>query len=154
MERHFTATAYIIHEERVLLLLHPKLKKWLPPGGHIEENESPPEAARREVEEETGLEIAFIQDEHFWTDRWNAKSFERPYLCLQEHVPAHNKTPAHQHLDLIYLAKPVGNIEPTSPDPIRWFTLEEVEALETDVEIFGETKELLRSLLDVKAVHG
>ncbi|MBF5058780.1 NUDIX hydrolase [Candidatus Neptunochlamydia vexilliferae] len=149
-KRHFTATTYILHEEKVLLLFHPKLKKWLPPGGHIEENESPPEAARREVREETGLEITFIQDENIWIDRWNAKSFERPYMCLQEHVPSHKETPAHEHFDLIYLAQPAGLPEPHGPDPIRWFTLEEVEALESDVEIFGETKEVIQLLLGVE----
>lgn len=154
MERHFTATTYIIHEEEVLLLFHPKLQKWLPPGGHIEPNETPPDAARREVREETGLEIAFIEDENIWVKRWNAQSFERPYLCLKEYVPPHKEKPAHEHLDLIYLAKPVGNPLPTSPDPIKWFTLEEVEALEGDVEIFEETKEIVRSLLKKEVPHG
>ena len=53
MERHFTTTVYLLHEEKVLLLFHPKPKKWLPPGGHIEMDESPPIAARRKVMEET-----------------------------------------------------------------------------------------------------
>jgi 8-oxo-dGTP pyrophosphatase MutT (NUDIX family) len=51
MERHFTTSVYILHEGKVLLLFHPKLQKWLPPGGHIEKDESPPEAAKREVME-------------------------------------------------------------------------------------------------------
>jgi len=67
--------------------MHPKLKKWLPPGGHVEENESPPEAATREVKEETGLEITFIKQENIWIEKWNAKSFERPFLCLTEEIP-------------------------------------------------------------------
>lgn len=147
MERHFTTTVYLLHENRVLLLFHPKLKKWLPPGGHIEENESPPAAAQREVKEETGLEFIFIQEEHIWINRWNAKSFERPYLCLMEEIPEHKGVPAHQHMDLIYTGVPVGSIEPISEDPCRWFTLEEIEGLEGDVEIFEETKEVIRTLL-------
>ncbi|MCB1110842.1 MAG: NUDIX domain-containing protein [Chlamydiia bacterium] len=147
MERHFTTSVYIIHEQQVLLLLHPKLKKWLPPGGHIEANESPPEAARREVKEETGLEIAWIKQENIWIQRWNAVSFERPYLCLIEEIPEYKNTPAHQHLDFIYLAEPVGDPTPLSCDPIRYFSLSEVDALESDVDIFAETQEVIHSFL-------
>ena len=147
MERHFTTSVYIIFEKKVLLLFHPKLKKWLPPGGHIEKNESPLDAARREVLEETGLEITFIKQENIWVDRWNAKSFERPYMCMVEEIPMHKNVPAHQHLDFIYLAEPYGSPSPVSDDPIRYFTLDEVEKLEGDAEIFIETQETIRNLL-------
>ena len=40
---------------------HIKANIWLPPGGHIEENESPDEAMRREFQEELGIEL--IQEE-------------------------------------------------------------------------------------------
>lgn len=147
MDRHFTTSVYILHEEKVLLLLHPKLKKWLPPGGHIEKNETPPEAARREVLEETGLEIAFISQENIWVNHWNASSFERPYMCLLEEIPPHKETSAHQHMDFIYLAHPTGNPTPSGEDPQRYFTLQEVEKLKSDVEIFAETQEVIASLL-------
>ncbi len=152
MERHFTTTVYLLWESKVLLLFHPKLKKWLPPGGHIEANESPPSAARREVMEETGLEFTFIQDENIYIDRWNAKSFERPYMCLMEEIPEHKGHPAHQHMDFIYLGRPLGKTTPISDDPIRWFTLEEVEGLKSDEEIFVETQEVIRTLLPVEVL--
>ena len=53
--RHFTATGFVVHEGATLLHWHPKVKMWLPPGGHIEPNEDPVEAALREIEEETGV---------------------------------------------------------------------------------------------------
>ncbi len=142
LEKHFTATAYIIHEAKVLLIPHPKLGKWLPPGGHVELNETPPECACREALEETGLEIEIIPQENIWVDEWNAKSFERPYLCLLENIPAHGAKPAHQHMDFIYLAKPTGG---SLSHDAKWFSLEEVETL-TDDEMFGETKKTLRHL--------
>lgn len=154
MERHFTTSVYLLHEEKVLLLFHPKLKKWLPPGGHVEKDETPPEAARREVKEETDLDITFIQQENVWIEKWNAKSFERPWMCLLEEIPPHKETPAHQHIDMIYLAKPVGKTTPISPDPIRWFSPEEVRILESDVEIFAETQEVIAFLLKKELVHG
>lgn len=144
LERHFTATTYIIEGDRVALLKHPKLKKWLPPGGHIEENETPPECAKREAKEETGLEIEFIRQENLWVDYWNASSIERPYLCLLENIPAHADMAAHQHIDLIFLARPTGG---TLLPGIRWFTLAEVEQMKEDEEIFGETKTTIRHIL-------
>lgn len=144
LERELTATAYILDQRKVLLLKHPKLKKWLPPGGHVEAGETPPECARREALEETGLEIELIRQENIWVDFWNASSIERPYLCLLENIPAHGDRPAHQHIDMIFLAKPLrGSLLPG----VRWFTWEEIEPLTDDEEIFKETKLTLSHLL-------
>ena len=143
MEKHFTATAYIIDQGKVLLLMHPKLKKWLPPGGHVETNETPPDCAKREALEETGLEIELILQENLWLNFWNASSIERPYLCLLENIPAHGDKPAHQHIDMIYLASPVKG---TLLEGAQWFSLEEVEQLTDDEEIFAETKRTIRHL--------
>jgi ADP-ribose pyrophosphatase YjhB (NUDIX family) len=156
MEKQMTATAYIIHEDKVLLLLHPKLNKWLPPGGHLEANELPPEGAIRETLEETGLEIALLKDEHLWVERWNAQSFERPWQCLLEHIPAYQDKPAHQHIDFVYLAKVVGgSISQAHQDlqPIRWFSCEEVLALKADEEIFVETQMTIQKIFEEAVIQ-
>lgn len=144
MEREFTSTVYILENHQVLLIFHKKLGKWLPPGGHMEANEIPPETARREVMEEAGLDIEFIRQENVWVDRWNAKSFERPYLCLLEEIPEYRDRPAHQHVDFVYLGRPVGGVK---SEEARWFTLAEIETMESDVDIFEETKQTIRHLL-------
>jgi 8-oxo-dGTP pyrophosphatase MutT (NUDIX family) len=146
IEKHFTATAYIIDQGKVLLIMHPKLKKWLPPGGHIEANETPPECAKREVKEETGLDIEFILQENLWLDFWNATSIQRPYLCLLENIPAHGDKPPHQHIDMIFLAKPVSGI---AHSDARWFSLGEIEQMADDDEIFGETKKTIQHILQL-----
>lgn len=146
MKKHFTTSVYILYEAKILLLKHPKLKKWLPPGGHLEENESPPDGAKREVKEETGLEIEMIPQENIWVNQWNAKSFERPFLCLIENIPSHKTEEAHQHLDLIYLARPIGNTIPQSDVPIDWFTLDAIQAMKSDIEIFKETQEVIQAI--------
>jgi 8-oxo-dGTP pyrophosphatase MutT (NUDIX family) len=144
MQRQFTATAYVVEGERVLLLPHPKLGKWLPPGGHMEENETPPECAVREVLEETGLVVEIVPQENVWVERWNAVSLARPYLCLLENIPAHGSMPEHQHIDMIYLAKPIGG---KLQGEAKWFCWEEVSKLEDDVEIFAETKITIHHIL-------
>ena len=147
MERQFTATVYIIEDSKVLLIYHEKFGKWQPPGGHVDPNETPPEAAKREAMEETGYEIEFIQDEHIWIDCWNAKSMERPFLCLLEEIPAHKDKPAHQHMDMIFAARPVRQGTYTETQQVRWFTLEEVSELESDKDIFAETKQVIGVLI-------
>ena len=52
-----------------LLIKHHLFDKWVQPGGHIEDDETPEETALREVKEETGLDITFVtgfrvKDEH------------------------------------------------------------------------------------------
>lgn len=149
MERQFTATVYILKEQQVLLIFHRKMNKWLPPGGHLDPNETPVEAARREAREETGLEINFIKEENIWIERWNARSFERPYLCLIEEIPAYKETPPHQHVDFIYLAHPIGGTEKENHQEtqgMKWFTLEDIEQLVPDEEIFVETQQVIRKI--------
>jgi 8-oxo-dGTP pyrophosphatase MutT (NUDIX family) len=143
MKRQFVSTCYIVSEEKFLLLFHQKHQKWLPPGGHLEEDETPPETARREVLEETGLKIEFLLQENLWVNEWNAKSIERPFSCLLETIPAKGSEPAHEHIDFIFVAKP---IEGTLLEG-KWFTFEEVEALETHREIFYDTQETIRQIL-------
>ena len=49
LEGHITASGLVIKNNKVLLILHPYIKKWYQPGGHIDEGELPIEAAIREV---------------------------------------------------------------------------------------------------------
>lgn len=59
--RTFSVAIFARHAGRVLLVKHKRLGTWLPVGGEIEANETPLEAARRELFEETGLEGIFPQ---------------------------------------------------------------------------------------------
>ncbi len=51
----FSVAVFLVNFEKVLLIRHKRTGLWLPVGGEVEKNETPTEAARREVEEETGL---------------------------------------------------------------------------------------------------
>ncbi|NUP05767.1 MAG: SnoaL-like domain-containing protein [Polyangiaceae bacterium] len=57
--RAFSASVFARCNGRVLLIEHRRLRTWLPVGGEIEPGETPLEAARRELFEETGLTGVF-----------------------------------------------------------------------------------------------
>lgn len=148
MIKQFTSSVYIIDKARILLLFHQKLQKWLPPGGHLEENETPVEAAQREVKEETGLEIIFWQEENIWVKEHNAVSFLRPYLCLLENIPAYKDLAPHQHIDFVYVAIPaIGQDTEKLLEPCKWFSMSEIENLVLEKDIFKETRDVIVHLL-------
>jgi 8-oxo-dGTP pyrophosphatase MutT (NUDIX family) len=57
--RAFSVSVFCRNAGEVLLVRHRRLGTWLPVGGELEPGETPLEAARRELREETGLEGKF-----------------------------------------------------------------------------------------------
>jgi 8-oxo-dGTP pyrophosphatase MutT (NUDIX family) len=159
MQRQFTATAFVIDSQsRVLLLWHKKLQRWMPPGGHIDPNELPEETARRECKEETGLDVEIIGDaqpELFEDASAEGRMLKKPIAFMLEEIPAleDRGQPAHQHMDFLYLARPLDeaqafDLDRKEADDMRWFTAEEVAALSPKTEIF---KNVQSYILDVLA---
>jgi len=113
---HLTGSAVVVGPRGLLLHRHKRLGLWLQPGGHIEPGETPWDAARRELREETGID---------------AKPAVRPPDHLV-HVDVHPGPRGHTHLDLRYVfTGPDADPRPPpgeSPD-VRWFGWEEAEAV-------------------------
>lgn len=98
---HMTASGLVIFENKVLLIYHNKINKWLQPGGHLEySDKSIMEAAKREVEEETGLKVK-IADWHIQNNS--------PIMIDTHPIPAHKGLPAHFHHDFRYIFIPEDN---------------------------------------------
>lgn len=134
--RHFTASGIILDEaDRVLLVKHTESDVWLYPGGHIEPNEDPAEAVRREIREEVGIEVDIFAEQHF--SHPAVVVVPSPFTILVMDV-ADAQIGPHQHIDMVYLCRPCsGNIvrQPEEIDVCAWVPLTDVAALETPPEL-------------------
>ena len=123
--KHFCASAFVINpnDKKILLVKHSDYDKWLQPGGHIEENETPEEAAIREVYEETGVKITLL-GEHFPRE----DDLIRPLG-----VQCNRKENGNRFIDIIYAGIP-NNVEVSLKKndesiEIGWFSRNELDRL-------------------------
>jgi len=103
ISRDFTVAVFVAERDHVILHPHAKLGIWLPPGGHIEKNELPDEAAIREVLEETGIDIELVGKRGIDADHPG----QPVQLVRPEGIQLEVIAPDHQHIDLIYFARPI-----------------------------------------------
>lgn len=156
--RQFTATAIVVHNNQTLLMWHKRLQRWMPPGGHLDPNELPEEAAIRECKEETGLNIEILSE---W--EWNVfaghedegRMQKKPIATLIEQIPASKERnePAHQHMDFVFLGTLAHENQLLQPQlaemtALRWFSRSEIFDLQTESEIYGNVQRLLLHILD------
>lgn len=129
----------------------------MPAGGHIDPNETPEEAARRECKEETNLDVEIIGEEQidlFVGNPAEGRMLKKPIAMLIEEIPTNPTTgeEAHQHMDFLFIAKPLDETQAVKlseeeSDHLRWYTREEVIAL-PDTEIFSNVRAYIVRLLE------
>jgi 8-oxo-dGTP pyrophosphatase MutT (NUDIX family) len=86
---HFTASGFVVSPGlgSVLLIHHRRLGRWLQPGGHVDPGDvSVEDAARREIEEETGI--------------GNLVGLGGLVDIDVHAIPPRHDEPAHRHFDL------------------------------------------------------
>jgi 8-oxo-dGTP pyrophosphatase MutT (NUDIX family) len=129
----FTASVYIVRDNKVLLHLHKKLGIWLPPGGHIELDEDPNQAVIREAKEETGLDIELLgEKKDYGNPPYHAKDLVPPRFLNRHFFDASH---THEHVDMAFFARaPQGEPRPEEEGGIiRWFTKEQIEKNEEGI---------------------
>jgi 8-oxo-dGTP pyrophosphatase MutT (NUDIX family) len=130
--RDFTVAVFVVHQGEVLLHRHRRLGRWLPPGGHIEPNELPDDAALREVEEETGVTARLIGSSGNPVD----EPGQPRQLCRPVGVQLAAIEPGHEHIDLVYLAIAAALPAELPPD-CGWFPPAAWPKLELTAEVEG-----------------
>ncbi len=115
---HMTASCWVVNKKRdkVLLIDHVKLEKWLQPGGHCDGDENAFNVALKELEEETGVIPQFSNPDIFDVDIHT--------------IPERKGIPEHEHFDLRYLF--IANdehevVQNHETNAIMWVELESLE---------------------------
>ncbi|MBU3896262.1 NUDIX domain-containing protein [Patescibacteria group bacterium] len=126
----FVVNIFIIYENKVLLIHHKQLDKWLPIGGHIELNEDPDEALSREVKEECGLNIKIL------SSKPALESDGTKFLYTPAFLDIHKILDTHKHIGLVYFAKAESDkfvFNKEEHKGIRWVSGEELELKELNL---------------------
>jgi len=136
LKKDFVVAVYIVKDDKILLVNHKKLCKWLPIGGHIELDETPDQAVLREVQEETGLDAEIVSEKYPNNDP-NVEMLTRP-----NHVQLEKIDKKHQHIDFVYVCKIKGEQkERIGTEECKWFSKEDLDVdqrVPENVKFFGK----------------
>lgn len=131
LERHMTASAFVVDQDKILLIHHRKLNKWLQPGGHCDGDRDTLSVAIKEVEEETGVSI---------------EAMNQPIVDLDIHrIPERKGIPAHDHYDVRYLLTADSSLpllQNHETLDLRWIPISEIAQYTTEESILRVTRQL------------
>jgi 8-oxo-dGTP pyrophosphatase MutT (NUDIX family) len=147
LEGHITASAFVVNMEHshALMLHHAALGKWLQPGGHIDDgDESPLQAAIREVREETGASVAPSAQAD---KRGGDILFDVDVHPIPERRKTGQLEPAHLHYDLRYLLVAHQSNVTLSEESFdfRWVRIAELSDGRAESGITRMAKKLLKA---------
>lgn len=156
---HFTASAMVFCRGHLLLVHHRRLQAWVPPGGHVEPNELPHEAALREVKEETGMSVSIIADPQPVTN--DADAFFMPMPLYFQSVLAKENGQDFYHYDLAYLCTlalpnkeelpaPTGNKE---VHDCQWFPYTNLSSLKLAKNVINAVELSLDRIKQTNLLH-
>jgi len=119
----FTVGCFIVFEDKVLLVNHPRYDMWLCPGGHIELDEDPEEALFREIKEETGLDVELL------STKPDLNIPNTKYIYMPAYISVHDANPPHKHIGLTYfaVAKTADHLKSDEHSEAKWFSQTELD---------------------------
>ncbi len=122
---HVTGSAWLVNPARTHLLLthHRKLNMWLQLGGHSDGDADTRAVARREAEEESGLQVRLLRPQ---------------ILDIDIHaIPARKQDPAHHHFDVRYAMAAASEDFVVSSESmsLAWVEIRQLEQYTTETSI-------------------
>lgn len=143
--RHLTASLVVLDllARSVLLVFHKATGAWMFPGGHVDPNETPAEAAIREVVEETGIRPLItaqtplaLPDMTWEPSPWITAVIPAPAKPERPGKPAE---PAHHHIDMLFIGTADSSSATTTAvaevDSVRWFPVGELDDIGARAEV-------------------
>jgi 8-oxo-dGTP pyrophosphatase MutT (NUDIX family) len=121
--RTFTSSVFIVSSNRVLLHYHKRFNLILPFGGHLKNDESPHEAAIREIKEELGIIIDLFNTEKSCINYESArvKFLVSPSFTLCEKFNNNS-----ENIDYIFFSK-IDNLSGIIREDIIWCNKNELK---------------------------
>ena len=119
----FTVSIFIVHNDKVLLVHHPRYDKWIPAGGHVELDEDTDTALFREIQEETGLDVEIL------SSKPNVDTTDTKFLLTPNYMDVHEAHPPHKHIALVYFARAKNDNYKLSDEhsEIHWLGEEDID---------------------------
>jgi 8-oxo-dGTP diphosphatase len=99
------------------------MNTWIPIGGHINFGETPEEAIKREVKEETGFDFDFLNEAEILGN----SRIIKPFRFQIDSVPHHN-----HHMTFVFVGKckSYNNQQETDENErLKWFSEEEIKSM-------------------------
>jgi 8-oxo-dGTP diphosphatase len=130
------ASGYLVAGERVLLVHHRRFDKWVPPGGHVDPDETFAEAAEREFREETGIAVrALSAAPAIHPPDSNATPTPAPFYCDVERDGF--ARPALTQFFFVTPTRGLATLQPQLDEvsECRWFGADELAGLNTFAQV-------------------
>jgi 8-oxo-dGTP pyrophosphatase MutT (NUDIX family) len=119
----------------VLLVHHRKSGLWLYPGGHVNPNEDPAEAAAREAREETSIDVDLVGRPSF--EHPAVRSIVTPFAIIEMDV-ADSRDGLHRHIDFVYVCRARPGALTAKVDEVadaKWVSIDGITGLNVPREL-------------------
>ncbi|MBW2972826.1 NUDIX domain-containing protein [Candidatus Woesearchaeota archaeon] len=130
MKIDLVVAAFVFWKDKTLFVHHRKLDMWLPVGGHIDPNETFDDAIKREIKEETNLDVELLNSSGL-----EPAAHVKKVLALPFDVNLHS-VGDHDHCCVFYLCKALNPEElkfrESELKNVKWFAKDELDQIPLD----------------------